>query len=276
MALGARLGSQRVDTGYLMANDENVPSPAVERAVRILGFLAHESPEAGLSDIATALDINKSTCFNILKTLAHTGMVTRDTRFPVYRLGPKLVELGTASRRNYSYRAHVKREVEPLVEEFGFVCLIAQVLTNDAGFVVVDRVMPKGQSPVIAPIGHVYPLSAPAMGRATFASRPFEEVVQSLAAVELAPDGDLVALREELQSVREIGYGTSVEEYAEGVNAVASAVVASPGEIAFVLCMIGPASEFSRPEMASAGTKLAGIAEGLEEMLQRTSMASYQ
>lgn len=260
----------------MMANDDNVPAPAVERAVRILDYLAHDNPEAGLSDIATALDINKSTCFNILKTLSHTGMVSRDTRFPVYRLGPKLVELGTASRRNYSYRAHVKRELEPLVEEYGFVCLIAQVLTNDAGFVVVDRVMPTGepQPPVIAPIGHVYPLSAPAMGRAAFASRPFEEAVHSLAAVELAPGGDLVALREELERVREVGFGTSVEEYAEGVNAVASAVMAGPREIAFVLCMIGPAPTFNGQDMAAAGKKLAGIAKGLEEMLQRTSLSS--
>lgn len=254
-----------------MVEKDKVPSPAVQRAVQILEYLAHDKPEAGLSDIATTLSINKSTCFNILKTLTQNGMVVRDSRFPVYRLGPKLVELGTASRRNYSYRAHVKQELGILAARLGYVCLIAQLLPDDAGFVVVDRVVPPGEPSVSAPIGHVYPLSAPAIGRVILANKPFDEVVQMPAALELAR-GDLATLSQELLEVKERGFGISNEEYTKGVNAVAATVSEENGDVALILCVLGPADEFRDERLESTGYELVEIAKRLEGLLRRTAL----
>lgn len=251
---------------------DSAPAPAVERAVRILDYLANVEPEAGLSDIAAALDLNKSTCYNILRTLTESSMVVRDARFPVYRLGPKLVELGTASRRNYSYRSQVKREVEPLVQQYGLACLIAQLLPNDAGIVVVDRVTPSGDGVVAAPVGHVYPMTAPAMGRAVLATRPFDEVVQLEAVLAMASaNGDLADLSSQLEEVRSNGYAASREEYTEGVNAVATIVRGQDGDVAMILCLVGHTDTFPETAIEKAGNELTETARRLEDSLARTA-----
>lgn len=252
---------------------EETPSPAVGRAIRILEYLAHVQPEASLSDIAAALGLNKSTCFNILKSLTQSGTVVRHARFPIYRLGPKLVELGTASRRNYSYRALVKREVSPLVERYGLACLLAQLLPNDAGIVITDRVMPSRTDVMTAPIGQVYPLSVPAMGRAVLAERPFSDVVRLTDVLSLSEGDTLQRLEEELAEVRKLGYGTSLEEYQQGINAVAVTVTGPDAEVALILCLMGPADEFPAPSVAEAGAELRKVVANLEAALHQTSSA---
>jgi DNA-binding IclR family transcriptional regulator len=257
------------DRGASEGNAGRQPSPAVVRAIRILEYLAHENPEAGLSDIATRLNLNKSTCFNILKALRQSNVVVRDARFPVYRLGPKLIELGTASRRNYSYRTQVKREVGPLVAKYELACLIAQVLPGDAGIFVLDRVTPPTEHVLAAPVGHVYPMSAPAMGRAALAARPVEEVVGMQEVQSLPGHGDLADLLTDLENVRERGYATSHEEYTPGVNAVASAVLGPDGDVALILCLLGSKDRFPPDRMDAAGVELRGVTD-------RLALALYQ
>lgn len=258
---------------YVDIAPEASPSPAVGRAIRILEYLAHTQPEASLAEIANALELNKSTCFNILKSLIQSGVVVRDARFPIYRLGPKLVELGTASRRNYSYRALVKRALTPLVNEYEIACLLAQLLPHDAGIVVTDRIMPSRKDVLTAPIGHVYPLSVPAMGRIVLATRPFSDIVHLNDLRTLSKNGGLEQLKAQLDHFRALGYATSVEEYQRGVNAVATPVHGSDGDIALLLCLLGHASDFPRERLDEAGSALRRTAAQLEEALHHGSPA---
>jgi IclR family acetate operon transcriptional repressor len=237
--------------------------------VQILEYLAHVRPEAALADIAGDLGLNKSTCFNILKTLAQSSLVVRDPRFPIYRLGPKLVELGSASRRNYSYRALVKRHAEPVVERRGLACLVGQLLPRDAGIVVIDRILPPGKGVVTAAIGQVLPLSVPAMGRAVLATRPVDSILD-LADV-LGPHDDLDRFQRDLERIAREGYATSFEEYAEGVNAVATTVASPDGEVALVLCLLGGTATFPKDQVPDAGAELCEVAKQLEAELHHRS-----
>ncbi len=245
-------------------------APAVERAVRILEYLAHVRPEASLSDIATALTLNKSTCFNILKSLQQAGIVARDSRAPLYRLGPKLVELGTASRRNYSYRVVVTRELQPLVEKFEVTCLVAQLLPNDAGIVVTDRIV---ASPglLTAPVGQVHPLSVPAMGRAVLATKPFASVVGLMDVLAMGDGDRLSQLSQQLEEVRARGFALSLEEYQPGVNAVATTILDPGGDVALILCLMGSAEGFPTEAVLAAGTELCQRAKHLELVLHESA-----
>jgi DNA-binding IclR family transcriptional regulator len=242
-------------------------APAVERAVRILEYLAHEKSEASLSDIAGALDLNKSTCFNILKTLQQFGVVVRDSRFPIYRLGPKLVELGTASRRSYSYRDLVKREANRVVEKFGVTCLMAQLLPNDAGIVVIDRIVAQREGALTAAIGQVHPLTVPAMGRAVLAARPFAAVVGLMDVMSVGSGDELTKFSEQLEEVRQRGFASSLEEYQRGVNAVASTILGPDGDIVLILCLMGTVEYFPADRALAAGSELHQLARHMERVL---------
>jgi DNA-binding IclR family transcriptional regulator len=246
-------------------------APAVERAVRILEYLAHDQPEASLSQIAAALELNKSTCFNILRTLQQYGVVVRDSRFPLYRLGPKLVELGTASRRNYSYRRVVTRELEPLLEKYQVTCLMGQLLPNDAGIVVTDRIVPHRAGALTAAIGQVHPLTVPAMGRAVLAVRPFAAVVGLMDVMSVGDGDELARLSRQLEDVRARGFAASLEEYQEGVNAVATTVLGPDGDVALILCLMGTAEQFPAERALTAGSELHQVSKRLQVILYDTT-----
>jgi DNA-binding IclR family transcriptional regulator len=248
------------------------PAPAVASAMRILEYIARVSPEATVSAIASELGLNKSTCFNILKTLAEGGYVTKDSSYPVYRLGPRLVELGTAARRNYSYRSVVKRQFKFMVEKFRLGGVIGQLLPGCVGIVVIDRIAPADSRVVMAPIGEVYPLSAPAMGRAYLASLPFEEVVgiPNVVSRLKGPDG-LVHLKTDLGLIREQGYATSRED-TEGVSAVACPLTRPDGDVALILCMVGASHDLPAQRLRDVGEALRDTCRSLEASLRSSSL----
>ena len=69
----------------------------VSRAAIILDYLS-EKDDRGLSEIARALDIPKSSAYAILSTLEHYKIVERDERTGRFHLGIKLIELGNRAQ----------------------------------------------------------------------------------------------------------------------------------------------------------------------------------
>jgi DNA-binding IclR family transcriptional regulator len=246
-------------------NKQTPPSPAVAQAFRILDYLGHVRPEAGVSEISRALEIGKSHCFHLLATMAAFGVVTKD-RHANYRLGPKLVELGTASRRNFSFRGIVGRAVRPLVEAANVCCLVGQVVEGDVGIVVVERILPAARGDLlVAPIGEIYPITAPAMGRAVLAQRSLDEALD-LWRVQRGGDAvTLTSIRKALTDIRDRGFATSVKEYQGDVNAVACVVLRDHAEVALVLCLIGYEQDLPAGSLPRWGSELKSIAAHLSD-----------
>lgn len=246
-----------------------LPAPAVAAAVRILDFLAKQTPRAGVTEIARALGMNKSTCFNILLTLAHYGVVAKLPGLAKYQLGPRLAELGGALRRQYGHRGLLRRHLEGLVAETQLVCVIGQVLGDESSFVIIDQIAPPGvRSRSPAPnIGAVFPLTGPAMGRALLSCLDEDDaisIVRSLgAAKKPAEEADW---RAQLRKIRSAGYATSLEQYKHGVNAVASPIERA-GEAYLVVALIGHARDLPARRIEEIGPKLSRAARELRDGL---------
>jgi len=88
-----------------MTVGSNAPVGSVASAVRILDLLAESHSPLRLKDIAAPLGINTSTCLNILRTLAASGMVAHDASTKTYAPGLGLVALArSALSRNERVR----------------------------------------------------------------------------------------------------------------------------------------------------------------------------
>lgn len=240
-------------------------APAVVTAFRILGYLAHGNSEAGVSEIARAIGVSKGTCFNVLGALLSQDAVQKDDRRALYRLGPKLVELGTATRRNYSARELLRQRLQPLVDDTNLTGLVGVPLAEDRGIVVLDRLLPRlsQHEPVIAAVGHVFPLTALAMGKVVLASLDDDDALA--VAAQLGHDRErLPALRDQLAEIRRLGYAVSIGEYARHVNAVAAPLRGRHGEITAVLCLMGPAAHLIPDRVAAVAARLVAEAESIE------------
>jgi DNA-binding IclR family transcriptional regulator len=239
-------------------------APAVARAVRIIGYLGETEDGASVSDIARALSINKSTCFNILSTLVENQVVSKHPRFHIYRLGPRLVEWGRASRRQFAVRSTLRESIGRFVDELSLTCLVAQTLADNRGIVIFDRVVPTRPDVLTVPIGHVFPLSSRPMGRLVLSSYEDEEAIsvgRQLGFV--TSDDDAAEFARELAEIRLRGYSASRSEYPRDTNGLAIGLSPSSGEMLTLLCVIGYRRDFPDEEFDAVGRKLVAFGQDL-------------
>lgn len=247
------------------------PAPAVARAVRIVNYLLTAPDGAGVTEIAQALSMNKSTCFDILKTLTAFQVLTKHPRYAIYRLGPLLVQWGMASRRQLSGRTHIRESLRTLVSDIGLICLVAQVLADEHGIVVVDRVEPARPDVLTIPVGYVVPLSTPAMGRVVLSYMDEPEALRIARRLNMINGTQESAFIEQMHKIRRVGYATSAGEFRPEFNAVAAAITRGNSEIVSLLCIAGYTHHLPATDLDRLGERLSGLARELES---HASMAS--
>lgn len=242
------------------------------RAVRIIEYLGETEDGASVSDVARALSINKSTCFNILSTLVENQVVSKHPRFHIYRLGPRLVEWGRASRTQFAVRTGLRDAIGQFVSEVGAACLVGQALADNRGIVVFDRMVPgfehnvPGRPGVLTPqIGEVYPLSTPAMGKLILSAYEDEHEAERVARQlgVLAIDGETDHFLVELAEIRRKGYAVSSSESDPQINAVATSLSPRAAEIVTLLCVIGYPHDLPADRLDAVGARLVGFAQEL-------------
>ena len=192
-----------------MASGEPGNSPAVSRAIRVLGLLAEaRSRPLGISEIARALGIAKSSTSNLLAALEEGRLVERSDHG--YVLGRRNVELGGAYLASFDQ-----------VREFYKICSESPVLSHElVQLAVLDRTdvlylaRHEGRAPLrlSASIGDRYPASITAVGKALLARLSPAEVAIRFADPATRPrftdlsETSLEGLQRDLAVTRERGW----------------------------------------------------------------------
>lgn len=234
--------------------------PAVESAVRILKFLKDRNHRPwGVSELSRPLQLNKSTCFNILKSLARHGLVAYDEGTKKYGLGSGLIELGGAASTATSRATVARPFLQDLFDELKLTCLLGQRFQDQV--IIVDRVEALDPFRITIPVGQALPVGQGALGRCFLAYLPEADLdhLWSHGALEQADShrGEPVAqILKALGKVRHQGFAESFGEIAKGVNAVAAPIFDHRGHVTLALGVIGFASLLPPRRLAHCGRKL--------------------
>jgi DNA-binding IclR family transcriptional regulator len=231
------------------ARDGGVQS--VDRAISVLEILARRG-EAGVSEVASEIDVHKSTAFRLLGALEGRGLVEQAADRGKYRLGFGLIPLAGA----VSDRLDVTRQGRPvlhrLATEMGETINLAVLQAHWA--VNVDQA--RGPSTVATHnwIGRLTPLHCTASGKVLLAHVPAGQRAELLAASGMErftprTATDAAELDVELTSAAAVGYATAVEEYETGLNAVAAPVLDRAGAVIAALSVSGPAYRLDEPRI---------------------------
>jgi DNA-binding IclR family transcriptional regulator len=198
----------------------------VRRAVALLKAFSDERPEWGLSDLARAVGLNKTTTYRLLMALENEGMVTRSGQSEAYRLGPAVITLGGRALRANDLRTAAHAELVALAEatqETSTLEVLAegQVLILDEVFG--SHVLGNTQS-----LGTRWPAHATSTGKVLLAHLPAaqRDAVLAVGMPALTPQTRTTpeALRPELEQVCAQGYATAVDELEAGFVAVGAPV----------------------------------------------------
>jgi DNA-binding IclR family transcriptional regulator len=241
---------------------------SVDRAVTVLEVLAQRG-EAGVSEVAAAIDVHKSTAFRLLGALEAHGMVEQEGERGKYRLGFGIVRLAGAVTGRIDITKHGRGICERLAQELGETMNIAVLESHDV--INLDQV--RGPSAITAQnwIGRLTPLHCTSSGKILLAHLDPKRRHDLIAEAGLARTTPRTLtskkkLEADLAEARERGYAVTVEEYEEGLNAMAAPVRSRDGETVAALTASGPSFRFTEERMKELAPALV---EGADELSRR-------
>jgi len=244
----------------------NDPAPggavqSVDRAVRVLEILAREG-EAGVTEIARELGVHTSTASRLVAALLAHELVEHPRARGKYRLGVGLLRLAGATASRLDVTTQAQPVCEALAAELDETTNVAII----SGDVAVNVCQAQGSTHVAAQnwVGQRTVLHATSSGKVLLAYLCDEEL-------DVMLDGQLERftprtftspgeLRKELQGIRERGWAHAIEEYEEGLNAVAAPIRAHDGSVVAAISASGPAYRLSEdriPEASQAVSRAA-------------------
>jgi IclR family acetate operon transcriptional repressor len=237
---------------------------AVERAVAVLDILA-EAGELGTNEVARRTGLNASTASRQLATLTSVGLVRHVAETGRYRLGPRLVELGTAALAGLDVREIAHPQLRLLAHETGETATLSVPGEPDA--ITIDFVQSASSVQSVARLGRPSIAHATATGKVALAFGDVALPPGPLHPYTTRTITDRDALAAETAAVREHGYARALGEREDDLNALAAPVLGGRGELVAVIGVQGPAARFTGAALTRAQTPLLACAAEVSKAL---------
>ena len=241
---------------------------SVDRALTILEYFSKDRPEAGVSDIARGLHLNKSTAFGLLCTLERRGYVEQNPDNGRYRLGLRTLELGNAKLAGFDVAGVAHPVLSGLVDQLGET---AHLAVYDRGEVVyIDKVEADNTLKISSFVGKRNPSYCTGVGKCLLAFQPAAEIERVIGNGLIARTGKTIvdpeAFRAELARVRAEDRARDDEEFAEGLICSASPLRDSSG-------LVCAAISVSAPTIRSDPERVAFVDRAVSEAAKAISKA---
>lgn len=226
----------------------------VTRAFALVSHLAQENRALTLTELASTLDLSRSTAFKLLQTLAGIGVVAYDARRQVYRPGADLYRLATVVLRDGSFVDIARSGMRELTAETGESSCLNLLDPAREAFTV--AAVEESSSPLqyVLDLGQWHPLHAGASGKAILAFAAPEIITRVLAAplAQLTPATvrDPKLLERQLAEVRKQGYSISMGERLVGAVGIAAPIRDTGGFAVASVQVTIPEHRFDRRRQA--------------------------
>jgi len=231
--------------------DRNL-STSLVRGFTILSSFMEGDPILGITELATKLQLNKSTVHRYVQTLKTLGYLEQDAKSKKYRLGIRVVDLGLAALGSMDVRQVALAYLEELANEFGHTVNMSILDGNE--IIYVERVRTKKIVDIDLHVGSRLPAYCTSMGKVLLAHLPQGQLESRISQTHLERLGpntitDREELFREVARVRERGFAINNEELAYGLRSIAAPVRSSTGEAVAAINIAVHASMTSLNEM---------------------------
>ncbi|MBU5445152.1 IclR family transcriptional regulator [Paenibacillus sp. MSJ-34] len=214
----------------------------LDQALKILLKFTKEKPSWGVRGLARDTDTNEANIYRILATLEANRFLVKDPETKKYYLGIRLWELGVTMQHSLHVGDLLKPVMQRLMEETGESVFLTSLVDGEG--LTLEVLEPDHSVKFSVSIGSRAPLYVGASYRTMLAFLP-EEEVERLIGGELVRYTsktlvDSSAIRRDLATIRDKGWGRSDGEYTPDVVALAVPLFGYGGQIAGSLTVSGP------------------------------------
>jgi IclR family pca regulon transcriptional regulator len=233
-------------------------SQSLERGLGILAAFTPTQPLFGVSELARAVGLSRSTTHRYMATLSRLGYLQQDPATRRYRLGPRVLDLGFSAINSMELRAISAPHLQQLSDETGYTVNMAILEGSDILYVERCRSARAGQREIDLNlhVGSRLPAYCTSMGKVLLAFLPADEREALLDLIPLGRRGpntltDRRALDAELERVRETGLAINNEELAYGLRSIAAPVRSGTGDIAAAINLAVHSSMVSMEDLVA-------------------------
>ena len=185
---------------------------SLERAINILNLFRSTRNSLGISDMANALNLAKTTVHGLASTLENNGFLKRNAATRKYRLGFALFELGTIQAADLEINQRAFYPLRELSNELNHLCRVA--IWDRGAVIVTMTVHPQGHEITTRQFGPRLPGYCTALGKAILANKSDLELdayLEDINLIAFTPNTikDRQLLAEDLLQTRTRGYSIS-------------------------------------------------------------------
>jgi len=239
-----------------VAPDERGGVQVLTRAASLLTLLAESSGGLSFSQLVARAGLPRTTVHRISRALEDEGFVRVDAATGRLQLGPGLLRLAVASRRDL--RAMIGPYLERLSREINETVDLG-VLDGMHVLFIAQHAAPSRDLMAVSRVGARFPAHCTATGKVLLASLPLDELQRRLPKKLEIParhtDFSREALLRELDEIRRTGVGFDREEHRQGICGVGVAVTDVDGSV-LAISVPMPAARFAEDEAAVAAALL--------------------
>jgi DNA-binding IclR family transcriptional regulator len=247
-------------------------SETLRKAMMILDELRVSEHGLSARELATRVDLPKSTAQRLLQSLEESRMTVQDPVSRKYRLGPKTLTLGMAYRERLDLRNAALPHMRALRDLTNETIGLSVAIGHERMFI--EEVRSQSELRAHSELGVPYPVWKGAPGRVLLAHLPPAEIDGVLAhagesawrSIGLASNDALLA---RLAAIRGDGHDRAFDETIAGVSGIAVPVRDASGHATAALSISGPSGRMSSaemdrmlPEAKTAADKISGALGG--------------
>jgi DNA-binding IclR family transcriptional regulator len=238
---------------------------ALDRAFAVLDLLSESDTALGLAQVASSLQLHKSTAHRFLMVLERHRMVER-TSAGKFRLGLRLFDLGNRAIEQYDLRDRAQPHLRRLVnetEETAHLCIL-----EAARVIYIDKIEPARSVRMITRIGASNPVHCTSVGKAILAFLPEERVADVIKRTRFerfthrtiaTPE----AFRAEIEKTRRRGYAVDDEELEEGLRCIAVPLLDAQRQPVAAVSVSGPSFRVTAQKLPAIANQLLQCVRGI-------------
>ena len=259
--------------------ESNTPPPdklvgALVSGLAVIRYLAASTAPVGVTRIAKDLDLHASTCFNLLKTLVHEGLVNFEETTKTYSVGLGLVELANGALEQASYVRMIQPYLQDIADTFQVTATLWQ-RTRGERVVLVGRAENESAIRVHMSVGQRLPMYLAALGRcmAAHSGLGTQELEQRFGQLRWDTKPSFEQYMKEVERARKTGYAVDNGNYAKGVTTVSAAVLNEHQKPIMAISAVGFTGRMNADDIGEMGEFIRNCANKVSSALAGAARA---
>ncbi|WP_324825483.1 IclR family transcriptional regulator [Sinanaerobacter sp. ZZT-01] len=247
---------------------------SILRAIELLNLFGKDAKEMGISEISRKMNLHKSSVYRIVKTLEFAGWLEQNSVTDKYKLGMKIMDVGSTILKTYDYKDVISKGMRELMAEV-HETIVLSTYTDLCG-ICIDLIEAENYITYTSKLGHKTPVYSGATGKILLAYQSEEEIQRVIehGLTRFTPNtiSNEEELRSNLKEIREKGYATSFEETDPGVSAIGGPIFNGKKELIYGISIVGPTERLKQKNIEHL---IELVIEKSKEITQKIENISY-